>query len=246
MGSRVEPLDWESEFLPWFKTAWQPGQHMAVIAPTGAGKTTFNAGVLEACRKYVLALDPKGKDSTLSSLGFERLSKWSGIKDMNRKIEENEYNNLPSRFIIGGNNNNPKDYEELRETMRKTLEDAWSMGGWTLYADELGILTDNRMMNLRQEVDRLLIAARDRGLSFVSSYQAPAWVTPQASRQASWIAVSYTQDDDVVGRLAEVLGRNKSEVRGAFKGLDKFAWLLVGRDPREPYRVTMPTPRKKF
>ena len=99
------------------------------------------------------------------------------------------------------------------------------------------------MMNLRIECDRLLIAARDRAISFVTAYQSPSWVTPQASRQASWIAVSYTQDDDVVSRLAEVMGRSKAEVRGAFKGLDPFAWVIVGRNPREPYRVTIPDPR---
>lgn len=243
MASRVEALEWESEFLPWFKSVWEPGQHMAVIAPTGAGKTTFNAGVLDYTRRYVLALDPKGKDTTLSSLGYERLTKWPGIKEMNRRIDDNDYNEKPSRYIIGGSSRTEEEAESLRETLRKTLTEAHSMGGWTVYSDELQILVDPRMMNLRKEVDKMLIAARDRGLSFVSSYQAPRWVTPQASLQASWLAVSYTQDDDVVSRIAEVLGRSKAEVRGAFKGLDRFAWVIVGRNPRDPYRVTIPNPR---
>jgi len=243
MSERVLPLEWESEFLPWFKSVWRPGEHMAVIAPTGAGKTTFTSGVLDYCRKYVLALDPKGGDQTLSTLGYERLSKWPGIKAITKKLDDNDEHDLPTRFLIGGANRTAEEYENLVKTMKATLEDSWSMGGWTLYVDELQILTDPRMMNLRQQCDRLLIAARDRGISFVSSYQAPSWVTPQASRQASWVAVSYTQDDDVVSRLAEVLGRSKAEVRGAFKGLDRFAWVIVGRDPREPYRVTIPNQR---
>lgn len=243
MSGRVEALEWNNEFLPWFKSVWKPGEHMAVIAPTGAGKTTFTSGVLDYSRKYVLALDPKGGDTTLSTLGYERLNKWPGIKAMTKKIDDNEKNDTPTRYVIGGSNRTLEEYEKLVKTMKNTLEDAWSMGGWTLYVDELQILTDGRMMNLRKECDRLLIAARDRGISFVSSYQAPSWVTPQASRQATWIAVSYTQDDDVVGRLAEVLGRSKAEIRGAFKGLDRFAWVIVGRDPREPYWVTIPDPR---
>ena len=55
----IEPLEWSTEFLPWFQTAWQPGQHVALIAPTGAGKTTFAGGLLNL-RRYVLALDAKG------------------------------------------------------------------------------------------------------------------------------------------------------------------------------------------
>jgi len=243
MSERVLALDWNEEFLPWFKSVWKPGEHMAVIAPTGAGKTTFTSGILDYCRKYVLALDPKGGDQTLSTLGYERLNKWPGIKEITKKLDKNDEHDLPTRFLIGGANRTEEEYQKLVSTMKSTLEDAWSMGGWTLYVDELQILTDHRMMNLRQQCDRLLIAARDRGISFVSSYQAPSWVTPQASRQASWVAVSYTQDDDVVGRLAEVLGRSKAEVRGAFKGLDRFAWVIVGRNPKEPYRVTIPDPR---
>ena len=243
MGSLVEPLDWETQFLPWFKNEWKPGQHIATIAPTGAGKTTFNAGVTEYCRKYVLALDPKGNDSTLSTLGFERLGKWPGIKSLERMIQSNDNNNLPTRLIIGGNNNSTKDFEELKNTMRQVLEDAWAMGGWTLLADELRLLTSPKMMNLGEPVDRLLVAARDRKVSLVSAYQSPAWVSTEASRQASWVAVSYTRDDDIIKRTAEIMGRNKNEVRGAFKGLEKYAFLIIGRDPRQPYIATIPTPR---
>lgn len=234
----VEPLAW-SDFRDWFGTVWRPGEHVAVIAPTGAGKTTFVSPLLND-RRYVLALDPKGGDSTLSGLGFPRLTTWPGDKKMSSMIDENEKNGEPSRYIVGGKARTLAEQGQLRDTLKGALDSAWSMGGWTVYADELQILTDRRMMNLQSECDRMLVAARDRGVSFVSSYQAPAWVTPHASRQATWVAVSYTRDAAVVDRLAEILGRPKPEIRGALQGLDRFSWLVVGRDPREPYRVTIP------
>jgi hypothetical protein len=69
-----------------------------------------------------------------------------------------------------------------------------------------------------------------------------------AGKQATWVAVSYTRDTDVVNRLAEIMGRPKAEIRGAVNGLERYSWILVGRDPREPLRVTIPTyvsPKKK-
>jgi len=233
-------LDWENEFLPWFRDAWKPGEHIAVIAPTGAGKSNFVGQILRATRRYVLVLDAKGGDTTVENYGFERLPKWVGKKAMVKRVSQNDAENVSSRYVIGSSARTKAEKTQLVETMRQTMNDAYEMGGWTVYADELAILTDPRHFNLRSEVDEMLIAARDRGLSFVGSFQAPTWVTPQASKQATWIAVSYTRDTDVVNRLAEIMGRPKAEIRGALKGLERYSWIIVGRDPKEPLRVTIP------
>ncbi len=234
----IDPLPWP-DFREWAAESWEPGQHVSVIAPTGAGKTTFVGGLLDL-RRYVLALDPKGGDSTLAGLGFERMGQWPGEKKLAEAVTKHDEDGEPSRYIVGPRVNTVEDYNRLTETTRQALVGAFNMGGWTVYADELQIMTDPRMMSLRAEVDKILIAARDKGLSFVSSYQAPSWVTPHAAKMSTWVAVSYTRDTDVVNRLAEVLGRPKEEIRGALKGLDPYSWLVVGRNPRDPYRVTIP------
>jgi hypothetical protein len=213
---------------------------MSVIAPTGAGKTTFVGGLLNACRRYVLAIDPKGGDSTLGGLGYERLSSCPGPRKLARMVYDNDDGNQPSRYICGPQIETKADEPRLREVIRQFLDTGFDMGDWTIYADELQILTDPRMMNLRAEVDRILISARYKGLSFVSSYQAPSWVTPHAAKMSTWCAVSYTRDIDVVNRLAEILGRPKPEIRGALEGLEEYTWLVIGRNPREPVRVTLP------
>ncbi len=243
----VEPLEWRDAFRPWFAETWEPGQHMSVIAPTGAGKTTFVGGLLDL-RRYVLAFDPKGGDSTLTALGYTRLSTWPGEKKMSEMVADNDEHGRPSRYIVGPRIRSRSDLPKLREVCRQALEGAFNMGGWTCYVDELQIATDPRMMNLRAEIDEILIAARDKGLSLISSYQAPSWVTPHAAKMSTWVAVSYTRDRDVVHRLSEILGRPREEIRGALEGLDPFSWLIVGRDPRAPYRVTLPDfiPPKKI
>ena len=241
MALEVEALPWSGTngLGDWFRTTWQPGEHVSVIAPTGAGKTTLVGGLLQL-RKYVLAIDPKGGDSTLSGLGFPRLSTWPGERRLAELVRGNDEENRPSRYVVGPRVSRHEDHKVLREVTKEALDSAYNMGGWTVYADELQIMTDHRMMNLRKEADRMLIAARDKGLSFVSSYQAPSWVTPHAAKMSTWVFVSYTRDTDVVNRLAEILGRPKPEIRGAVAGLDRYSWLCVGRDPREPIRLTLP------
>jgi hypothetical protein len=160
---------------------------------------------------------------------------------MAKAVTRNDEENKPSRYVIGAKSRTAAEVAKLTGTIGAAIREAYEMGGWTVYADELMILTDPRQFNLRMEVDRMLIAARDLGISFVSSYQQPTWVTPMAGKQATWVAVSYTRDTDVVNRLAEILGRPKAEIRGAVKGLERYSWIVVGRDPREPLRVTIPT-----
>ena len=199
----VEAKPW-GDFLPWFGGVWKPGEHLSVIAPTGAGKTTFVGGVLEGSRNYILAFDPKGGDSTLRGLGWPRLPSWPPPPAVYKDIEEGR----PARFLVG--------------------------------PTTLQLLADRRMMNLGPQVERLLIAARDLGLSVVTAYQRPANVPRTAADQATWVAVSYTRDKDVVDRVAEMLGRPKPEIRGLMAGLEPYTWGVVGRNPRLPMILTRP------
>ncbi len=234
----VEYAEWD-DFLDWFYDAWEQGQHIAVVAPTGAGKTTLVRGLLDL-RKYVLALDEKGGDETLSGSGFERLKSWPGIKAMARKIDANERNSKHSKYIVGPKVQVPEDFARVKDTIAKCLHDAFTMGGWTIYSDEHQLLTDRRMMNLGAEADMHLIAARSKKISFVSSYQSPSWVSKAASRQSSWMAVAYTRDIDVVNVVAEQLGRTKAIVRGWISQLPPYHWLIVGLNPRNVPIIVKP------
>ena len=89
-------------------------------------------------------------------------------------------------------------------------------------------------------MDKLLVAARSKGVSVVLSFQQPRWVTGATLTQPAWFAVTGTRDTDTVNRLGELMGRPKAEIRGALKGLERYCWLIVGRNPREPLIVTKP------
>lgn len=223
-------------FLPWFRGVWKPGEHVALIAPTGAGKSTFAVGVLQYCRNYVLGFDPKGGDTTLRGSGWPRMPSWPPSPQVYDEMEKG----VPQRFIVGPATSLVSDLALQRRIFQAALQGAFNDGGWTVYVDELQLMADRRMMGLGTDVERLLISARDKGLSVVTSYQRPANVPRTASDQATWLAVSYTRDKDVQDRVAEMLGRPKPEIRGAINGLDPYSWLVVGRNPRLPLVITRP------
>ena len=234
----AEALEWP-DFLEWWRRAWRPGDHVSVIAPSGSGKSTLVAGLLSV-RNYVLAIDPKGGDETLAALGWPRLDRWPSDREMERILDVDERKGRPSRYLVGPTATRGEDFIRLRAVCKQALDAAFDMGGWSTYVDELQVLCDRRLMNLSGEAARLLISARSKKATFISSFQSPSWVISEAMRQPSWIFTSYTRDTDTVNRMAEIMGRDKAELRGAIRELPPFCWLLVGRNPREPLRITLP------
>lgn len=228
-------VDFE-DFLADFDIAWEPGQHVALIGPTGVGKTTLAAHILPL-RKYVVALDPKGGDSTLSTLeqqGFVRVSSWPLPRKMLKAIEDGE----PCRVIVSHPYRTPEDEPKLVALMERAVEGVFAMGGFTLYVDELQLAADRRMGKMGTAIERCLIAARDRGVSVVTSFQRPANVPRTASDQSTYLVVWYTRDRDVVHRLSEMMGRDRSEIRGAINALDRHCVLIASNNPHDPVRAT--------
>lgn len=243
VNNDVEALDWPS-FLERMGREWKQGEHFAVVAPTGAGKTTFSVGLLKG-RKYVLAFDPKGGDDTLAGSEFERITHWDK-RLIGRKLNDNEEHNRPTRLIVGKVVQTKKDRGAHRALMAQALDDSWEMGGWTCYVDELQLFTDPKMyLDFGDIVQEYLIAARTKNLSVMTTYQRPANVPRAASDQATWFAVSRTRDMDVVQRLAEMAGRPYAEMRGAVKACPQYCWLIFGRDPFAPIMITKPDEIKK-
>lgn len=233
LASYSEKIDivgvpWET-FLEWLRSAWLPGQHMAIIMPTGEGKTTFAVGVLKE-RKWVLALDPKGMDDTLEASGFRRITKLPLPRDIRNDISEGR----PARLIIGGETRTKEQHQELKRLMADAIEMVRGQGGWTVYADEFQILADSRMFNLGKEIELLLISARKNRTSVVTAFQAAAWVPKASTRQATITVLGPTRDRAMIRNVAQAMGRHPYDLWAVVDQLPEFHLLVIPKKISAP------------
>jgi hypothetical protein len=153
LATEVESLTWH-DFLKRQRDHWAPGEHWALVAPTGEGKTTFTAGLVKT-RRYVLALDQKGGDKTLSLLGWDRMTKWPPARADRRDMADGQ----PFRRLIGSVKRDQVSRNVRRELHRTILRAAMEEGGWTILAPDLAALTAKQFGNAWDEMVELLVLA---------------------------------------------------------------------------------------
>lgn len=269
---QVVYLDW-ADYLGWMNgklvavpDAWgervelgpplAPGHHLAVIGPTGCAKTTHSVGMLGECRRFVLALDPKGEDETLAASGYVRVRELPqrGISALTakdqaqwRRIHKGIEEGRPARVIVGGGARTDAQDEALRKLMREAITYSRHAGGWTLYVDEFELLSSQRMMQLGSMIERMLITARRDRTSVVTSFQAPAWVSKHSTRQARK-AVVYPQSAQMIKGVAEEMCWDWRELAAILDELPEFYTVTIARQRSEPAIITkapkLPEPKR--
>jgi hypothetical protein len=124
--------------------AFNPGEHMPVIGPTGCAKTTHAVGTINECRKYALSLDPKGEDETLEASGWVRVRElpkqgagayWDKVRGKGDQKKWDEiYERIDAggdaRVIVGGGARSDAEDEALRSLMRDAITFSRHSPGW--------------------------------------------------------------------------------------------------------------------
>lgn len=266
-GGHAVYLDWDTQFIPWMRgkltksanaagltmplpAPWKPGNHWALVGPTGEGKSTFGVGIISQ-RKWVVSLDPKGEDETLEAAGYVRVRSMPPPADRlawarrapregsNDWIWDRVTKGLPVGLVAGFEALTDEEDAALHALMRDAIVWVRRTRGWTLYVDEFELLSSQRMMRLGADIERMLITARRAGTSVVTSFQAAAWVSKHATRQASNVTIWPTRDRPMIQAIAESMGRNWKFIAAAVDELPPYHCLTIPKQIRRPMIVTM-------
>lgn len=220
----VEPISW-SEFLGVFR--WKQGEHVSLIGPTGAGKTTLALQLLPM-RSFVVVLAAKPRDPLIDDLkrsGYHVTREWPPPPP-----------DITPRVVLWPKLSSPSDVADQREQFREALVSIYQQKGYCVYVDELRYVTDT--LGLEALVELLWQHGRSLGISVLGGTQRPARVPLSAYSQATWLFFWKSNDAADLKRLREIGGYvDPKALQAAILELGRHDVLAVNTRDGQIYRT---------
>ena len=211
----IEKVSW-SEFLNRFR--WEQSEHIGLIAPSGAGKTTIIDQIKDK-REWNIIFGTKPKDSLYSKF----------IRDGYRRVESiNEVKSYDKKILLWpkyGNRPIPEIMKTQRDAFREALDKIVHQGGWTLWIDEAKYCSQN--LRLSTEINFCVNQLRSNEQSVICGAQRPAWIPPDVLANATHVFLwkSNNRDDQI--KLADIGGIDSKLVRDEAKSLGDHEFIYI-------------------
>lgn len=205
--------------VPWDAFAgaltWRQGEHVALVGPTGQGKTTLALSLLQL-RDWRVILGTKPRDDTLGGLvkreGYVKVGAWPPPV-------------RSARLILWPKWQTPDDTARQRAVLHHALGRMFAEGSWTILADDVQYLTT--MLGLSTTLDLLWLQGRALKLTLVAATQRPRWVPRNMWTQTTHLFVWGSRDADDLKALGGLNGADTATVRGIVAELPRHHALYV-------------------
>lgn len=213
LAHHVEVVPWDAFVQT--RLAWRQGEHVALVGPTGQGKTTAALQLIRQ-RRYRLVLGTKPRDATLRGLvrrqGYQLVRSWPPA-------------HVTERVILWPRWRTPGDTPRQAAVIGQALTDVFASGGWCVLVDDVQYLTE--MLGLRRTLDMLWLQARSINVSVLAASQRPVWVPRNMWAMSTHLFVWGTRDSDDLRSLGGLNGADTATVRAVVAQLPPHWCLYV-------------------
>lgn len=198
--------------------AWFQGEHVALIGPTGSGKTNLAYWLLPF-RKYVTVFATKPKDDSLVKFGrhnrFKTMQQWSDARTAEAE----------PRRIVWPNARTLSAVDTQRKVFDTAFKRIFVQGGWCLYIDELWYMC--QILGFDRAVKLYLLQARSIDISLVVATQRPAWIPVEVYDQSTHLFFWKDSDKRNLQRLSDLSTVNTDLIKSVVARLPKYHVLYV-------------------
>ena len=211
-------VEW-GDFLPRFR--WKQGEHVALVGPTGQGKTTLALQLLPL-RAWTTIVATKGKDRTLNGLardGYVRVEQWPPPSP--------EHN----RVILWPRWRDARDNRTQAAAIRDAINAIFRAGSWCVFCDDVQHLTGK--LRLGSELETLWLQARSLNVSVVAATQRPRHVPLEMWTQSTHVFMWGTGDEEDLRRIGGLGGHSSRRIRSLVAELPKHHVLYVNNRERQ-------------
>jgi DNA helicase HerA-like ATPase len=216
----------------WPEGQWMP-EHMAILGPTGSGKSQFMTTVIdERCKltgAHAVILVTKQADKTtkrLANEGWKIRTSWPPDYGETRVVFW-----PPGRSMTEGSS-------KQRKAVFDFLAELWKPDSNLILAfDEISYVEVE--LRLRPMIEQYWREARSLGITIVAGTQRPRNVSRYMHSEPGWSVAFRPDDEDDAKRVAEILGSRKLYTPLLME-LERFHFLMVRRRTREAYISRLP------